>query len=112
MNKPKISLDTNVIIFGLRKLDLYAGILRQHLFQFDVRMSAQVERELQKNLSADEFRQFYDLRINTEIISPTLRVFLSIFCVARRLYCPAMRPPRALKLPKNPSQFLGKLFRC
>ncbi|MCP4403280.1 MAG: type II toxin-antitoxin system VapC family toxin [bacterium] len=61
MNKPKISLDTNVIIFGLRKLDLYAGILRQHLFQFDVRMSAQVKRELQKNLSADEFRQFYDL---------------------------------------------------
>ncbi len=52
------------------------------------------------------------IRINTEITSPTLRVFLSIFCVARRVHNPAMRPPRALKMPKNPSQCLGKLFRC
>jgi hypothetical protein len=61
VNKPRISLDTNVIIFGLRKIDPYAGLLLQNLFQFDVRLSVQVERELQKNLSTDEFRQFYEL---------------------------------------------------
>ena len=61
MNLPKISLDTNVVIFGLRKLDLFSIALLKNLFQFDVRISNQVERELRKNLTENEFRQFYDI---------------------------------------------------
>lgn len=61
MNLPKISLDTNVAIFGLRKLDLFSITLLKNLFQFDVRISNQVERELRKNLTENEFRQFYDI---------------------------------------------------
>ena len=57
----KISLDTNVLIFGLRQIDPFAVILLKNLFQFEVRLSVQVERELRKNLSGGEFRQFYDL---------------------------------------------------
>ncbi len=40
MKLPKISLDTNVFIFGLRKIDPFSGIILKHLFQFDVRISA------------------------------------------------------------------------
>jgi hypothetical protein len=42
MKLPKISLDTNVFIFGLRKIDPFAGIILKYLFQFDVRISAQI----------------------------------------------------------------------
>jgi len=61
MKLPKISLDTNVFIFGLRKIDPFAGIILKHLFQFDVRISAQVDRELRINLTEKEFHQFYEL---------------------------------------------------
>ena len=57
----RISLDTNVVIFGLRKLDPSASLLLKNLYQFEVRLSVQVERELRKNLSPNEFRQFYEL---------------------------------------------------
>ena len=60
MNLPKISLDTNVIIFGLRNLDPSAAMLLKSLFLFDVSLCFQVERELRKNLAEHEFRQFYD----------------------------------------------------
>lgn len=61
MKPPRVSLDTNVFIFGLRKIDAWASLIVQHLFQFDVSISFQVERELQKNLTEEEFREFYDL---------------------------------------------------
>jgi len=41
----RISLDTNILIFGLRKIDPYAELLLQNLFLFDVRICEQVERE-------------------------------------------------------------------
>ncbi len=56
-----ISLDTNIVIFGLRQIDPYASVLLKNLFRFEVKLSAQVERELQKNLTHSEFRQFYVL---------------------------------------------------
>lgn len=61
MNKPLISLDTNVIILGLRQIDPYASLVLENLFHFNVRLCAQVERELQRNLTREEFRKFYDL---------------------------------------------------
>ena len=61
MNLPKISLDTNVVIFGLRNLDPFSVALLKNLFQFDVRISIQVERELGGNITENEFRQFYDI---------------------------------------------------
>ena len=61
MRPPHVSLDTNVFIFGLRKIDLWASFVLQHLYQFDVTISFQVERELQKNLTHEEFREFYEL---------------------------------------------------
>ena len=61
MNLPRISLDTNVVIFGLRNLNPFSVTLLKNLFRFDVRISIQVERELRKNLAEDEFRQFYDI---------------------------------------------------
>jgi hypothetical protein len=61
MKLPKISLDTNVFIFGLRKIDPFAGIVLKHLFQFDVSIPAQVDRELRINLTENELHQFYEL---------------------------------------------------
>ena len=61
MKLTKLSLDTNVFVFGLRKIDSFAGTILQNLWQFDVKISVQVERELQKNLNAEEFRAFYAL---------------------------------------------------
>ena len=61
MNQPKISLDTNVFIFGLRKLDQHAMLILKHLFRFEVSLPEQVERELRRNLAASEFRRFYEL---------------------------------------------------
>lgn len=58
---PRISLDTNVFIFGLRKIDPYASLVLEHLFRFEASISLQVERELRKNLTTTEFRAFYDL---------------------------------------------------
>jgi len=56
----RISLDTNVLIFGLRKIDFYAELLLQNLFLFDVRICDQVERELWNNFNELELKLFYE----------------------------------------------------
>ena len=61
MSIPIISLDTNVVIFGLRSIDSFAVTLLKNLFQFDAKISIQVERELRENLTKNEFHKFYDL---------------------------------------------------
>jgi predicted nucleic acid-binding protein len=61
VNPPIISLDTNVFIFGFRNLNPASVNILQNLFQFEVEISFQVERELRKNMTEREFRQFYDL---------------------------------------------------
>ena len=60
MNLTRISLDTNVLIFGLRKIDPYAELLLQNLFLFDVRICEQVERELWNNFADWELKLFYE----------------------------------------------------
>ena len=60
MTVAKISLDTNVLIFGLRKIDPYAELLLQNLFLFDVRICEQVERELWNNFADWELKLFYE----------------------------------------------------
>jgi len=60
MNLTRISLDTNVLIFGLRKIDSYAEQVLQHLFLFDVLICEQVERELWNNFDASELKLFYE----------------------------------------------------
>lgn len=60
INLTRISLDTNILIFGLRKIDPYAELLLQNLFQFDVRICEQVERELWNNFADWELKLFYE----------------------------------------------------
>lgn len=59
-NLTRISLDTNILIFGLRKIDSDAELLLQNLFQFDVRICEQVERELWNNFADWELKLFYE----------------------------------------------------
>lgn len=59
-NLTRISLDTNVLIFGLRKIDPYAEMVLLNLFLFDVRISDQVERELWNNFHESELKLFYE----------------------------------------------------
>ncbi len=61
VNKARISLDTNVIIFGLRKIDPYATLLLKNLYRFEVHLTFQVEFELRKNLLSNELHLFYVL---------------------------------------------------
>lgn len=59
-NLTKISLDTNVLIFGLRKIDSYAERILLNLFLFNVRISDQVVRELWNNFTELELKLFYE----------------------------------------------------
>jgi len=59
MSLARISLDTNVFIFGLRKLDSFAVLILQNLFQFNVQICDQIERELRNNFSKTELNLFY-----------------------------------------------------
>ena len=60
MSRARISLDTNVFIFGFRKIDPFAVSILKNLFQFDVLICDQVERELRNNFSESELKQVYD----------------------------------------------------
>jgi len=60
MSRMRISLDTNVFIFGFRKIDPYAVLILQNLFRFDVLICDQIERELRNNFSESELKQVYD----------------------------------------------------
>ena len=60
INLTRISLDTNILIFGLLKIDPYAELLLQNLFLFDVRICEQVERELWNNFADWELKLFYE----------------------------------------------------
>ncbi len=60
-NPLRISLDTNIFIFGIRNIDPFSAIILKNLFRFDIRIPAQVEKELRNNVSSAELREFYDL---------------------------------------------------
>jgi predicted nucleic acid-binding protein len=57
--RARISLDTNIFIFGIRNIDPYSVSILKSLFQFDVFISAQVEKELRHNVSFPELKEFY-----------------------------------------------------
>lgn len=59
MGLTRISLDTNVFIFGLRNLDPFAALILQNLYQFNIQICDQVERELSNNFSENELKLFY-----------------------------------------------------
>ncbi|OQX14221.1 MAG: hypothetical protein BWK80_42095 [Desulfobacteraceae bacterium IS3] len=60
MNKlHKISLDTNIFIFGLRNIDLFSVAILKNLFLFNVKIPAQIEKEIRQNFTVDEIRKFY-----------------------------------------------------
>jgi predicted nucleic acid-binding protein len=58
---PRISLDTNIFIFGIRNIDPFSVTILKNLFQFNVRISVQVEKELRNNISHIELKEFYSL---------------------------------------------------
>ena len=60
-HRPLISLDTNIFIFGLRSIDPYSVAVLKNLFQYDARISVQVEKELRNNVSHLELKGFYSL---------------------------------------------------
>ncbi len=55
----RISLDTNVWIFGLIGYDAYCQRIVDNLAQFEVIVPDQVRRELQRNLSEPMMKRFY-----------------------------------------------------
>ena len=60
MNKlDEISLDTNIFIFGLRNIDLFSSLILKNLFLFNVKISAQIEKEVRQNLTLYEIHKFY-----------------------------------------------------
>ncbi len=54
-----ISLDTNVLIFGLKATVPAAVRVLQRLDQFDVKIAPEVISEVRRNVSVDEMRRFY-----------------------------------------------------
>jgi|APSaa5957512622_1039677.scaffolds.fasta_scaffold87226_1 hypothetical protein len=61
LSQTRISLDTNIFIFGIRNIDPYSVSILKNLFRFDVRLSAQVEKELRRNITKPELKEFYSL---------------------------------------------------
>jgi predicted nucleic acid-binding protein len=57
----RISLDTNIFILGIRNIEPYSVAILKNLFQFDVFISAQVEKELRNNISSSELKEFFSL---------------------------------------------------
>ena len=55
----KISLDTNVWIFGLLGNDEHCRRILRRLSQFEVVVPDQVRRELNRNLSEQTMKRFY-----------------------------------------------------
>jgi hypothetical protein len=61
LSRIRISLDTNIFIFGIRNIDPYSVLILKNLFRFDVCIAAQVEKELRKNVTIAELKEFYSL---------------------------------------------------
>jgi hypothetical protein len=57
----KISLDTNVWIFGLFNIDPYCRTIILNLTTFDVVVPNQIRAELERNLPEPEMKTFYRL---------------------------------------------------
>lgn len=59
MNDPVISLDTNIVIVGLRFAHTSEERIIDNLFRFRVKLARQVEKELRRNLTDAELKRFY-----------------------------------------------------
>jgi predicted nucleic acid-binding protein len=60
-NQTKISLDTNILIFGIRNIDPYSVAILKNLYKFNISISAQIEKEIRNNISLSELNEFYQL---------------------------------------------------
>jgi predicted nucleic acid-binding protein len=56
-----ISLDTNVWVFGLTKLDLECEKILQNLKAFQVIIPDQIRAELERNLNSEDLKAFYTI---------------------------------------------------
>ncbi|OQY44375.1 MAG: hypothetical protein B6242_12835 [Anaerolineaceae bacterium 4572_78] len=56
----RISLDTNVWIFGLFGSDYFCEKVLRHLHRFQVVVPGQVRKELNQNISPEDMNRFYD----------------------------------------------------
>jgi len=60
-SQTKISLDTNIFIFGIRNIDPYTVAILKNLYKFNTAISAQIEKEIRNNISLYELNEFYQL---------------------------------------------------
>ena len=68
---PRISLDTNIFILGIRNIEPHSVEILKNIFQFDVSISVQVVKELRNNISSSELKEFFlliDQLSNFEIV--------------------------------------------
>jgi predicted nucleic acid-binding protein len=78
----KISLDTNVWIFGILELDQDCQNILMNLSDFEVIVPNQVRKELSDNLSKESLKYFYQLALqpNVHLVYETVpEVFITMF---------------------------------
>lgn len=65
----RVSLDTNIWIFGLVGIDVYCARILLNLQKFEVVVPDQVREELERNLSDYDMKKFYQfvLRFNVTV---------------------------------------------
>jgi len=63
----KISLDTNVWIFGILESDKYCQKILMNLSDFEVIVPNQVRKELSDNLSKEFLKYFYQLALQLNV---------------------------------------------
>lgn len=77
-----VSLDTNVWIFGLKGTNHFCEVILFKLGLFRTTVGNQIRAELERNLSAMELREFYQLVLEKEItidFAPVSRSLVAAF---------------------------------
>ncbi len=78
----RISLDTNVWLFGLVGVDEFCDRILFNLAMFDVSVPNQVRAELEHNLSNSDMKQFYQFLLRSDVTVDFAKVpasFISAF---------------------------------
>ncbi len=78
----KVSLDTNIWIFGIVGVDAYCERILFNLDKFEVILPDQVRRELERNLSDYDMKQIYHflLRFGVQVdFAPVPKEFIAAF---------------------------------
>lgn len=78
----RISLDTNIWIFGILGADQFCERILLNLEKFEVLVPDQVREELERNLSDYDMKQFYQFMLRQGVtidFAPVPLTFISIF---------------------------------